>query len=203
MAYEIVFTEEDEDALAPDQSVKRGAGEHVFLSNLPKRAKVFVFYYQGSFDAEQVEDGLRELGQRSGDNLFVNIGSLVDPDYRRAVQRFEIGPLPAIVVTAISPLAATPNGKTAYVRLDSRALFADPARLVQTVEELFNLFLAGRVAAAITVAATRVSTSYFKSVVEQMWAVLQPAINWVASRDLTIALLGAKIEVKAAGKNDD
>jgi hypothetical protein len=79
---------------------------------------------------------LRALGQKTGDNLFVNIGTLADPDYEHAVERYNIKQLPVVVVTAVAPLAATPQGDTTFVRLDGEALFAKPEELVKTVEEL-------------------------------------------------------------------
>jgi hypothetical protein len=199
MNYKIVFRSEPAAESAPDGASQRAVGEQVFLSNLPNDAKIFVFYYPGSSDAEAVEQGLRQLGQRTGDNLFVNISSLVDPDYQRAVEAFGIRPLPVIVVTAIGPLAATPGGSTAFVRLDSKALFADPKQLIETVEDLFNLFLGGHVAKAIAIGVARQGTSRAAAIVKQIAAALLPAIRWVAGRNLSIELFGAKIEVKAYG----
>ena len=66
-----------------------------------------------------------------------------------AEKRFGIVRWPVIVVTAVSPLAATPEGDNAFVRLDSRSLFGKPEELLRTVEELFNLFLGGKIAQAV------------------------------------------------------
>jgi len=130
MAYDIVFVEKE----IPGRAV----GDNLFLSSLPTAPKVFVLFYPGSADTKEVEQRLRKLGQQTGDNLFVNFGSLADPDYEKADKLFGITRWPVIIVTAISPLAATPEGDNAFVRLDSRALFANPEQVVRTVEELFD-----------------------------------------------------------------
>ncbi len=107
MAYDIIFVEKQD---APVRNVlKRGVGENVFLSSLPTNPKVFAFFFPGSLDTGDLEKRLRSLGERTGDNLFVNMASLADPDYDRAQKRFRIGALPTVVVTAISPLAVTPD----------------------------------------------------------------------------------------------
>jgi hypothetical protein len=67
LAYDIVFVEKAE--------LGRAVGESIFLSKLPTNPKVFVFFYSGSDNTSEVETGLRTLGRRTGNNLFVNIGS--------------------------------------------------------------------------------------------------------------------------------
>ena len=100
MPYDIVFVEPEDPSLAAGKD--RGAGS-VFLSNLPASAKVFAFFYPSSVAMNDLVERLRSLGRGTGDNLFVNIGSLRDPDYPI------VGALPVIIITAISPLAATPR----------------------------------------------------------------------------------------------
>jgi hypothetical protein len=182
MAYEIVFVEKPDSGRNPDRAV----GENVFIANLPAKPKVFVFFYRGSAETGEVEKALRALGQKTGDNLFVNIASQADPDYDKAERRFSIGRWPVIIITAISPLAATPEGDNAFVRLDSRSLFAKPDELIRTVEELFNLFLGGKIGQAVTIGWTRQGKAALLMAGKRIWSVIQPAINWLSERDFAV-----------------
>lgn len=99
-------------------------------------------------------------------------------------------------MTAISPLAATPGGETTFARLDRKTLFARPETLVRTVEELFNLFIAGRIKEAIDVARARQRETAVVSMAKRAWAVIEPVITWIGERDIKLGFLGAKIEVR-------
>jgi hypothetical protein len=197
MTYQIVFVEKPNQGRGPDRAV----GDSVFLSNLPTNPKVFTFFYQGSTGAKEVEEGLRALGRKTGDNLFVNIASQADPDYDKAEKRFGLRRWPVVVVTAISPLAATPEGDNAFVRLDSKALFAKPEELVRTVEQLFNLFLGGEIGRAVTTGWTQQGKAGLLAAADRIWSVVQPVIDWISKRDLAFEFAGAKIEVKEGGRH--
>jgi len=190
MAYSIVFEEE------PGKAV----GENVFLSNLPMSPKVLALFYPGAADTEEVEKELRALGQKTGGNLFVNIAeTLADPDYQLAAGSFRIKSLPVIVVTAVSPLAATPEGHTAFVRLDAKELFQQPQQLVRTVEQLFNLFLRGEIAQAVRKGWLQQIRAKIDAAADAIWAIIQPVIAWAAKKDIALEFLSAKIEVKESG----
>jgi hypothetical protein len=191
MAYDIVFVEKPEPG--------RAVGDSVFLSDLPTNPKVFVFFYRGAADTSEVERVLRALGERTGDNLFVNIGTQADPDYDKAEKCFRITRWPVIIVTAISPLAATPEGDNAFVRLDNRSLFARPEQLARTVEELFNLFLGGKIARAVVTGWTAEGKAALLAAANRVWSVVQPVITWLSERDFAFEYAGVKIEVKESG----
>lgn len=199
MSFNIILIEKEDPPAAGDKPREKAVGERVFLANLPTSPKVFAFFYPGDSDTDEVEKRLRTLGKKTGDNLFVNIGTLLDPDYKRAVERFGIGPLPVIVVTAIGPLAATPDGETTFVRLDGKSLFAKPGQLVQTIEELFNLFLRGKILQAILVGWTQQGKAAAAAAGERIWAIMQPAIAWAAKKDIKLEFATAKIEVRQSG----
>ena len=110
MAYDIVFVEQDNLQVNKGQKEK-AVGESIFLATLPTNPKVFAFFYPSDADTDAAEERLRALGQKTGDNLFVNIGTLADPDYEHAVERYNIKQLPVVVVTAVAPLAATTPGR--------------------------------------------------------------------------------------------
>lgn len=192
MAYDIVFVEK------PEPGRARGV-DSVFLSDLPTNPKVFAFLYRGAADTSEVEGALRALGERTGDNLFVNIGSQADPDYDKAEKCFRISRWPVIVVTAISPLAATPEGDNAFVRLDSRSLFDKPEELVRTVEQLFNLFLGGNIARAVVTEWIAGGQAALRAAAERVWSVVRPVITWLSERDFAFEAAGVKIEVKESG----
>jgi hypothetical protein len=189
--YNVVFIEKDEEG--------RAVGENVFLSALPANPKVFALFYPGSTESKDTERRLRALGERAGDNLWVNLGLLRDPDYQQAARQFRISRLPVVVVTATSPLASTPEGDTAFVRLDSDALFAKPDDLQRTVETVFNLFLSGRLKQAIVTGWIRQEGARLAVAAERVWSVLQPVVHWLAKRDVAVEFSGVKIEVKESG----
>jgi hypothetical protein len=197
MAYNIVFVEEKPAAVPGSQ--EKAVGEDIFLANLPASPKVFAFFYPGETDTDEVEKRLRALGKKTGENLFVNFSTLMDPDYKRAVKRFRVKALPVIIVTAISPLAATPNGESTFVRLDGKSLFAKPEALVRTVEELFNLFLSGKITQAVIVGQAQQGKAAAGAAVAAVWAVVSKVIDWAAERDFQIELTPVKIEVKKSG----
>jgi len=197
LAYNIVFI--DQEASADTLGNDRNVGENVFLSDVPKDSKVFLFFYPGGLDTDDVERGLRDLGNRTGDNLFVNFGSLADPDYRSSVERFGIKLLPVIVMTAIAPLAETPTGETTFFRLDSVSLFERPADLLRTVEKLFNLFLDGKVTEAARSGQIAQGQAAAASLAGRIWRIIQPVITWLSRLEITIEAATGKIEVKAGG----
>jgi hypothetical protein len=203
MTYDIVFIEKKDAEAAGGAGKAVGAekalGDKIFLASLPTSPKVFAFFYPGDADTDEAEKRLRTLGQRTGDNLFINFGTLADPDYKRAVERFGIKPLPVLVVTAISPLAATPDGKSTFVRLDGAALFAQPEALARTVEQLFNLFLAGDVSKAVSVGRWEQGKAAVGSAVERVWELIQPVFAWAATKDIKVGLVDGTLEIKESG----
>lgn len=198
MAYQIVFVK-NQPPPAPGERPK-GVGEHMVLADVPASPKVFVFYYPGSTDTRDVEKRLRALGQKSGDNLFVCFGKGDDPHYERTVKCFGLGPLPVIVVTAIAPLATMPDMKTAFVRLDSKPLFEKPDALVQTVEELFNLFLGGKFRQAAWVGTAQEGKAVLADLGERLWTVIKPVFTWIAQSDIKLGLADGTIEVSQSGR---
>jgi hypothetical protein len=165
----------------------------------PQVLKFSCFFYPGDLDSHEIKERLRAFGNATGDNLFVNIGSLADRDYKSAVKRFGIQQLPVIIVTAVAPLAASPQGATAYVRLDAKALFSRPEELTKTVAELFNLFLGEKIIQAMVTGWSRESIATVAAATDRVWAVIHPVITWVAHKDIKLEFATAKIEVKESG----
>jgi hypothetical protein len=202
MTWDIVFIEKPKPQVLGEPS--RALGEDVMLDDLPTDAKVFVFFFPGdmSTGTDDLQDRLRALGRRTGSNLFVDIGSLADKDYPAAAERFGLVALPAIVVTATSPLAASPEGDTAFVRLDAQSLFAKPELLTRTVEQLFNLFLTNKVSQAVRLGTWHTGRAALAAVAERVWrSVVQPVVTWLAEREFTLNFFEGTLEVKPSGDN--
>jgi hypothetical protein len=187
------------DVLLVDERSGRAVGENVLLSALPTNPKVFALYYPGSTDSETIEERLRTLGRKTGENLWVNLGSLGDPDYQQVAKLFRIEALPVVVLTAVSPLAGTPEGDTAFVRLDSEALFARPEDLLNTIESIFNLFLSGQLRRAMVTGWFQEGKARLSSAAERLWSVIRPVIIWASKKDISVEFAGTKIEVKESG----
>ena len=143
MPYQLVLSE------LKDEKT-RDVGENVFFDNLPSDSEVYLLYYPGDMPNEVLESKLRKLGNDTGKNLFVNIGRLNDPKYKKIAKKFDIRELPVIIVTANSKLASHPaEFETAYVKLDSKRLLKSPDLAIDCVQKLFNLFIQEKISEAL------------------------------------------------------
>ncbi len=128
----------------------RDIGENVFFENLPSDYEIYVLYYPSAIPNEDLENKLRDLGNITGKNLFVNIGKLNDPNYKKIVSKFKIKELPVIIITAIDKLASPPTEfVTTFIRIEDEKLLSSPDKVVQCLERLFNLFIEGKISEAI------------------------------------------------------
>ena len=102
---------------------------------------------------EDLENKLRKFGNIIGKNLFVNIGRLNDPNYKKIASRFEIRDLPVIIITAIDGLSSVKTERyysTFFVRLDSKILLHSVDLTIKSIEQLFNLFIGGQISEALS-----------------------------------------------------
>jgi hypothetical protein len=195
MPYQLVFTE------PPAAVINRAVGENVFWNDLPADFKVYLFYYAGAMPDEAMEKKLRDLGSATGNNLFVNIGRLDDDQFDKISELFGIRKFPVIVITALGGLAGPEDDYLgAYARLDSEHLLGSPEKTVRCVQELFNLFMQGKVAEAVSQAKGRQRAEmikwlagFFKTALASLW-------DFVAERDISISLTEGKFELKRSGK---
>ena len=190
MAFRLVLDD------TPPGATEKGNSTVVF-SDLPKDYKVFLLYYRAGMPEQELEDKLVDLGKNTGYNLLVNIGSAEDPSYGLITRRFNITKFPSIVMTAV-PNLASPAGDsiTTYARLDSPKLFSSPDRTIQCVERLFNLFLQGEVAEAISKAKWTQRAEAARSV----GGVVGNAIkNFIDSHEWSFSFAEGKLEMKPAG----
>ena len=185
---------------APDSAGSRAVGENVFFNDLPQECKVFLFYYPAAMPDPNLESKLRSLGQRTGTNLFVNIGWLNDPQYDKIVKYFAIQKNPEIVMTAVPDLASPfQDYATIYARLDSTHLLSSPERTLDCVLKLFNLFIQGKVAEAVAEAKSRERKELLLLVTRSIANALKSIGGFVADRDISISLVEGKFELKRSG----
>jgi hypothetical protein len=131
----------------------KDSGENILLGNLPIDYKVYLFYYSGvakNKELEDLADHLREFGEISGKNLFVNIGELDDPQYNLISEKFNIRSFPVIIITAKDQLASSIDFPyTAYIRIDGKRISDSAISTLELVQQLFNLFIQKKICEAM------------------------------------------------------
>jgi len=190
MPYDLLLVE------PPTPNRDRGFG-NVFLNDLPAGYKVYLFYYGGAMPDDELESRLRKLGEIANNNLYVNTGTLGDPQHGAIASRFEIKHYPVILLTAIDALASPADEYfTAYVRLDSKYLLQSPDRTIQCVQEVFTLFLEGKVTEAMALAKGQQRTELLRHVGGFFAGALKSLGGFIADRDLSIGFANFKLELK-------
>jgi hypothetical protein len=176
---------------------RKRVGENLFLEDLATDYPCYALYYPSEVSNAPLETALRRLGEATGGNLFVNMGTLVDRHYDTAARLFRLQKHPVIVITAIAPLAA-PEGAdlSAFVRIDSPSLLRSPDQTIRCVQEVYTLFLQGRVAEAIAAAKwserkelLHTLRGYFSRALGALWEL-------VSQRDITVSLVEGRFELK-------
>ncbi len=192
MAYRLIFAEQP----MPGRAV----GDNVFLDDVPLSYRVYLFYYAGSMADDALEVKLRHLGAQTSDNLFVNIGKLDDVKHDEIARRFEITKYPVIVLTATPDLASPPGSYlSAYARLDSDHLLNSPDETMRCVQEVFNLFIQGKVADAISRAKWSQRKELLGWLSHFVTDGLKAVLNFVNERDISVSLVEGKFELKRSG----
>ena len=189
MSYQLIFSE-------PAKDVEKDVGENVFLENLPAEYKVYLFYYPDAMGNEELESQLRKLGEMTGKNLFVNIGSLNDPNYNKIAGNFQIKKLPAIVMTATADLASPPSEYlSSYIRIDNPKLLNEPDKIRDLLQKLFNLFISGNIADALKEA----KKDNRKTLLAKIGKIIADAVKaigkFIDERDINISFLEGKFEL--------
>jgi hypothetical protein len=193
VAYQQLLTQRPDDSTSRD----RGFGESI-LSNLPIDYKVYAFYYPSAAGVDDtLENNLRDLGRRTGKNLFINFGALNDPQYNKIVELFDITSFPVIVITAIGSLAS-PHGEylSAYVRLDSKDLLGSPNIAIQCVEQVFNLFLQGKVAEAVALGKSSARKALLSYLENWMVDALKSVGGFLAGLKIKISIFDGTLEIQ-------
>ena len=185
----------------PVEKGTKDVGENVFFDDLSPDYRVFMFYYPGAMPNQGLEAGLRNLGQISGANLFVNIGRFDDPNYDKIVATFKIKKTPVVIVTAVDPLASAPGiFSTAYVRVDNKNLFASPERLLECLQTLFHLFIAGKVSEAMREYKKDALSLFASRFIEILKHGFQGIWQFIDKRDISFSWIEGKLELKRSGQ---
>lgn len=186
---------------APRDALTKDVGENVFLSDLPDDYKIFAFYYPSTTRDPALEGALRGLGELTGRNLFVTMGSLADPAFDKIISAFQIKRFPVIIMTATADLAGSVDAHVnVFARLDHSQLLSDSDRAITLVQELYALFLTGDIAAAISKAKWTQRSELLRAVGEVILRALRGIAGFVADRDIKFSLLDGSFElVKSSG----
>ncbi len=194
MSYRLVLREKTE-------AHTKDIGENVFFNNLDSDYRVFLFYYAGVLPNEELEDKLRDLGEITGKNLFVNIGKLNDPNFGLMVSRFGITQYPVIIMTAVDELASIKEGDfpSAFVRIDSKNLIDSAELTVKSVERIFSLFLTGQIAQAIEKSRQDNRNALITRIRGLVADALKQVAKYLSDKDISISLFEGKFEIKKSG----
>ncbi len=186
MSYQVVLSERLEERI-------REVGENVLLDNLTSDSEVYLLYYPGGMPDKELENRLRSLGESTGKNLFVNIGRLNDPNFKKIVNKFDIRDFPVIIVTANSKLASHPiEFETAYVKLDNRRLLNNPDLTIDCIEKLFLLFIQEDISKALK----QPGIYNRKAVIVRLNGIVSGVLKGI---EFSVELLGGKLGVKWRG----
>jgi hypothetical protein len=195
VAFDLVFVEEE----PKTSGAAKGVGRR-FFTDLPDDYKVFLLYYRAAMGDKDLEDKLVELGKNTGKNLFVNLGSAADPSYEMISKRFGLRQFPVIIMTAVPELASAQDKYlTLYAKLDSKQLLGSAEKTVECAEKLFNLFLQGEVAKAISSAKWTQIGELAGAVGRVIGNALKVIGGFMASRDISVSVLEGKFELKHSG----
>jgi hypothetical protein len=192
VTYQLVLRE-------PGEDEGKAVGENVLLANLPAEFPVYAFYYPAELPDPAFEGALRHLGERTGNNFFINMGRLDDPQLDKIVKTFGIESFPTVVVTAVADLAAPPDELlSSFVRIDGR-LLATPDRAISHIEKVYLLFLRGEVAKAISGTKWSSRGELARKVGQFFTSALRGLLGYIADRDLTISVLEGRFEITKSG----
>jgi hypothetical protein len=181
---------------------RKAVGENVLLENIQSSFEVYLLYYPGAVPNQDLETALRNLGEMTGNNLFVNIGKLNDPSYRKIVKMFGINKLPVIILTASDRFASIPNKFcTAYIRLDDKKILNSRMVAIDCIQTLFNLFIDGKISEAIQEAKGYQREAFISHIKETILPALKVTANFLTQTDFTVSLIEGKLEIKHNGGN--
>jgi hypothetical protein len=191
MSYQLVLRE-------PVGEKSKDIGENIFVDDLLDDYKVYLFYYPGAMPNYELENTLRNFGNITGKNLFVNIGRLNDPKYLKMRNTFSITNLPALIVTGVDGLAALKYENyysTAYVRLDNQRLQSIDLT-IKSVERLFDLFIGGEISNALKEVEHEKRDMIVSHVKARVINALRQFAEYLSDKDISVSVFEGKLELK-------
>jgi hypothetical protein len=192
MPYQLILDEWSDE-------ITKNIGENVFIDNISDDYKVYLFYYPGAMPNRELESKLRNIGDITGKNLFVNIGRLNDPKYYKIKNRFGIIDLPVIILTALDGLAAVRTDtyySTAFVRIENKRILNSVDLTIKSVERLFNLFIDGSVSSAIKQGEQDNREATRTRIKDIIISAIKQTGEFLTERDITVSLIEGKFELK-------
>jgi hypothetical protein len=178
----------------------RSVGEDVFFDNLNFDYKVFLFYYPAMVRNTILENKLREFGEISGNNLYVNISSLKDPKWNLISKTFNIKKTPVIIITGVNDYALNPDTPfNSYLKIDDHSLLTSTTidLAIQLISDIYQLFLLGNTGEAIN----RIKTSGRKIKVLNLLEKLKTGYNevriFLKDKDIELEVASVKLLLKS------
>jgi hypothetical protein len=179
------------------QKSAKAVGEKILFNDLPADSKVYLLYYPPFTNRNMdLESKLREFGNDTAKNLFVNIGTLGDPSFILLAPMFGgFNDLPVVIITGNPEVASRPaEFKTAFVKFEGKALNS-PDLAIESMEKVCLLFLQGRFAEAL-----RQPGKYNrKALLSSLRTVISNGLKGLKGIEFDVELLGVKFGVKYSG----
>ena len=151
---------------------------NVRLRGVPDDCRVYSFVFRQSQIDSRIKTELHAIGDESGLNLFVGLWDMSDPNYIKMNEIFNLGKLPAVIMTADSSLSTVSDTENAYVRIDDERLLDKPEEFTKLINELYNLFLRGDVTKAIR----KTHSTQISILLSNLLKEIKTAIGEVASK---------------------
>ena len=179
---------------------ERDFSESMLLQDISEKYKVFLLYYPAVARNFELEDKLKELGESSGKNLLVNIGSIGDDDYNVANALFDIEKTPVIVMSAVSEFAhSSEENTTAYIKFDDERLLNNTDLTIKAVDNMFNLFLSGKIREAILETKSHEKKAKINFITNRIIEGLKGVYDVIKGFEITISLLDGQFEISHSG----
>lgn len=193
MPYALVLSE-------PSDRMTRAIGENFFFDNLEFDYKVYLFCYPGTMPNEDLESKLRNVGDKTGKNLFVNIEKLDDSRCDTIKDKFEMSNLPVILITGIYSLASF-NDKHHFsavsVRIDDKKIINSGNLVIECMEMLFNLYIGGQ----ITYLLNQTKNHQHDAVVSYLKKKVIGSLRGIEEKEISISLLLGKFQISTIGQH--
>lgn len=187
MKYQLVSSELENGEIA------LGTGDNVILDDLPRDYKVYAQCYLGPRPSADLVAGLRDLGDITGNNLFINFAKPDDPRYADLAAKFNITVWPTIIITGIDELASPPGERsTAFVKMDA-LLRRSPDVVMNCLYTVFNLFVTNKISQAIGAQSRKARFEAFNRVVT---SALEGVRGFVNSHEISVGFIDLKFSLR-------
>ena len=187
---------------------RRSFAEDVTLDNIPENCKVYCLVYGVSDTDQTIKNDLENIGKEYGNNLFVDFWSMADERYTDVATYFSLKDLPVIVVTAESSLSSIEgSNESTFVRLDNPHLLSEFEDVKRLVRLLYNLFIQGDIADAITIAKKKSKWATMKDIITKVKNLFTDAIITIIERygflDVAVINNGTTLSAKFYANDND